>query len=207
LYEIVDSRERNPQVLSRLFYGKQIVNWSFAHSLGESAVINYKLPPRQAVVEVGTDVPNTAQKDVPNNQLSRSVRPPKCGAWPTAVGSVLSDDVCDLRVRTLVAPVPKCLALIFRASGQRSKHVDGSCSRKARRDGSSNQSNWCRCANINGRLTYTASDTALAVGLCQSGLAMQSRHLFRSHSCCCIPLATKRRTCPDRLLHYSINVC
>jgi hypothetical protein len=32
LYEIVDSRERNPQVLGRLFYGKQIVNWSFAHS-------------------------------------------------------------------------------------------------------------------------------------------------------------------------------
>jgi hypothetical protein len=26
LYEIVDSRERNPQVLGRLFYGKQIVN-------------------------------------------------------------------------------------------------------------------------------------------------------------------------------------
>ena len=33
LYEIVDSRERNPQVLGRLFYGKQIVSWSFAHSL------------------------------------------------------------------------------------------------------------------------------------------------------------------------------
>ena len=32
LYEIVDSRERNPQVLGRLFYGKQIVNRSFAHS-------------------------------------------------------------------------------------------------------------------------------------------------------------------------------
>jgi hypothetical protein len=35
LYEIVDSRERNPQLLGRLFYGKQIVYWSFAHSLGE----------------------------------------------------------------------------------------------------------------------------------------------------------------------------
>jgi hypothetical protein len=33
LYQVVDSRERNPQVLGRLFYGKQIVNWSFAHSL------------------------------------------------------------------------------------------------------------------------------------------------------------------------------
>jgi hypothetical protein len=33
LYEIVDSRERNSQVLGRLFYGKQIVNRSFAHSL------------------------------------------------------------------------------------------------------------------------------------------------------------------------------
>ncbi len=30
--------ERNPQVLGRLFYGKQIVNWSFAHSLGENRV-------------------------------------------------------------------------------------------------------------------------------------------------------------------------
>ena len=26
LYEIVNSRERNPQILGRLFYGKQIVN-------------------------------------------------------------------------------------------------------------------------------------------------------------------------------------
>src|SRR5262252_3613744 len=34
LYEIVDSWNRNPQVLGRLFYGKQIVNWSFAHSFG-----------------------------------------------------------------------------------------------------------------------------------------------------------------------------
>ena len=33
LYERVNSRERNPQVLGRLFYGKEIVNWSFAHSL------------------------------------------------------------------------------------------------------------------------------------------------------------------------------
>jgi len=33
LYEIVDSRERNPQVLGRLFYGKQIVNWSFRSQL------------------------------------------------------------------------------------------------------------------------------------------------------------------------------
>ena len=41
LYEIVDSRQRNPQVLGRLFYGKQIVNWSFAHSLGENAVVNH----------------------------------------------------------------------------------------------------------------------------------------------------------------------
>jgi hypothetical protein len=41
LYEIVDSRERNPQVLSRLFYGKQIVNWSFAQSLGENSVVNH----------------------------------------------------------------------------------------------------------------------------------------------------------------------
>jgi hypothetical protein len=32
LYEIVDSRERNSQVLGRLFYGKQIVNRSFAHT-------------------------------------------------------------------------------------------------------------------------------------------------------------------------------
>ena len=39
LYEIVDSRGRNPQVLGRLFYGKQIVNGSFAHSLGEYSVI------------------------------------------------------------------------------------------------------------------------------------------------------------------------
>jgi hypothetical protein len=37
LYEIVDGRERNPQVLSRLFYGKQIVNWSFAQNLSENA--------------------------------------------------------------------------------------------------------------------------------------------------------------------------
>ena len=41
LYEIVDSRERNPQVLGRLFYGKQIVNVSFAHSLGDHSIINY----------------------------------------------------------------------------------------------------------------------------------------------------------------------
>ena len=34
LYEIVDGWNRNPQVLGRLFYGKQIVNWSFAHSFG-----------------------------------------------------------------------------------------------------------------------------------------------------------------------------
>jgi hypothetical protein len=33
LYEIIDSRQRNSQVLGRLFYGKQIVSWSFAHSL------------------------------------------------------------------------------------------------------------------------------------------------------------------------------
>ena len=39
MYEIVDGWNRNPQVLGRLFYGKQIVNWSFAHSLGENAVI------------------------------------------------------------------------------------------------------------------------------------------------------------------------
>ena len=42
LCEIVDSRERNPQVLGRLFYGKQIVNRSFAHSLGENSVINHR---------------------------------------------------------------------------------------------------------------------------------------------------------------------
>jgi hypothetical protein len=33
---IVGSRERNPQVLGRLLYGKQIVNRSFAHSLKAS---------------------------------------------------------------------------------------------------------------------------------------------------------------------------
>ena len=33
LYEIVDSRERNPQILGRLFYGKEVVNRNFAHSL------------------------------------------------------------------------------------------------------------------------------------------------------------------------------
>ena len=41
LYEIVDSRQRNPQVLGRLFYGKQIVNWSFAHSFGERPTIDH----------------------------------------------------------------------------------------------------------------------------------------------------------------------
>ena len=41
LCEIVDGWNRNPQVLGRLFYGKQIVNWSFAHRLGENAVINH----------------------------------------------------------------------------------------------------------------------------------------------------------------------
>ena len=39
MYKIVDSRERNPQVLGRLFNGKQIVNRSFAHSLREKAII------------------------------------------------------------------------------------------------------------------------------------------------------------------------
>jgi hypothetical protein len=38
LYEIVDSRQRNPQVLGRLFYGKQIVNWSFVHSFKKKRV-------------------------------------------------------------------------------------------------------------------------------------------------------------------------
>ena len=32
MYEIVNSRERNPQILGRLFYGKQIVNWGLAAS-------------------------------------------------------------------------------------------------------------------------------------------------------------------------------
>jgi hypothetical protein len=41
LYEIVDSWERNPQVLGRLFYGKQIVNWSFAHSFGRGSIVNH----------------------------------------------------------------------------------------------------------------------------------------------------------------------
>ena len=41
LYEIVDSRERNPQVLGRLFYGKQIVNRSFAQALGERLTVNH----------------------------------------------------------------------------------------------------------------------------------------------------------------------
>src|SRR5215831_19539345 len=41
LYEIVDSWNRNPQVLGRLFYGKQIVNWSFAHSFGKR--VHHKL--------------------------------------------------------------------------------------------------------------------------------------------------------------------
>jgi hypothetical protein len=38
LNEIVDSRERYPQVFGRLFYGKQIVNWSLAHSLGGNRI-------------------------------------------------------------------------------------------------------------------------------------------------------------------------
>jgi len=42
LYEIVDSRERNPQVRGRLFYGQQIVNWGFAHSLGKNPIINHR---------------------------------------------------------------------------------------------------------------------------------------------------------------------
>jgi hypothetical protein len=33
LYEILDSRERNPHMLGSPFYGKQIVNRSFPHSL------------------------------------------------------------------------------------------------------------------------------------------------------------------------------
>jgi hypothetical protein len=41
LYEIVDSRERNPQVLGRLFCGRQIVNWSFAHSLEVIRLLNH----------------------------------------------------------------------------------------------------------------------------------------------------------------------
>ena len=35
LYEIVDGWNRNPQVLGRLFYGKQIVNWRFRSQLWE----------------------------------------------------------------------------------------------------------------------------------------------------------------------------
>src|SRR5271166_774377 len=46
LYEVVDSRERNPQVLGRLFYGKEMVNRTFSHSLGENSVVivsDYKI--------------------------------------------------------------------------------------------------------------------------------------------------------------------
>src|SRR5271165_2858087 len=39
LYEVVDSRERNPQVLGRLFYGKEMVNRTFGHSLRENSVV------------------------------------------------------------------------------------------------------------------------------------------------------------------------
>ena len=39
MYEIVDGWNRNPQVLGRLFYGKQIVNWSFTHKLRRIATI------------------------------------------------------------------------------------------------------------------------------------------------------------------------
>ena len=42
LYQIVDSREGNPQVLGRLFYCKQIVDWSFAHGLGEDLAIKHR---------------------------------------------------------------------------------------------------------------------------------------------------------------------
>ena len=41
LYEIVDGRERNPQVHGRLFYGKQIVNRSFAHSFRRRSTLNH----------------------------------------------------------------------------------------------------------------------------------------------------------------------
>src|SRR5271166_3226666 len=39
LYEVVDGRERNPQVLGRLFYGKEMVNRTVGHSLGENSVV------------------------------------------------------------------------------------------------------------------------------------------------------------------------
>ena len=41
LYEIVDGRNRNPQVLCCLFYGKQVVNWGFAHGLWGGWILNH----------------------------------------------------------------------------------------------------------------------------------------------------------------------